>query len=155
MDRIYSFGCKSFMADSNGTRRHYTKLPGSTASYGDSIQTSTFENHANLANWPLYTPKNGFQGGIKCQGGAFLGFAHIFSVLIVWKKLPEWAPTKTRLNYSRPSTAFLYCKRRKAGRAWERGYNSGELLRKNHLLCTVIQPPCCIVNAGAPVASHK
>ena len=31
-----------------GARRHYTKLPGSTASYGDSTQTSTFENHANL-----------------------------------------------------------------------------------------------------------
>ena len=28
-------------------------------------------------------------------------------------------------------------------------------LRKNHLLCKVIQPPCCNVNTGAPEASRQ
>ena len=70
----------------NGTRRHSATLPGSTESYSERTQTHTFENHANLlaylANWPLFTLENGFQGTIKCQGGPFLGFAHFFSELI-------------------------------------------------------------------------
>ena len=39
---------QKFYGRQNGTRRHYTKLPGSTASYGDNTETSAFENHANL-----------------------------------------------------------------------------------------------------------
>ena len=65
-------------------------LPGSTESYGKRTQTRTFKNYANLldylANWPLYTPENGFQGTIKHQGGPFLGFAQVFFALIVRKK---------------------------------------------------------------------
>ena len=60
----------------NGTRWHCATLPGSMVSYGERTQTHTFENHANLlnylANWPLYTSENVFQGTIKCQHGPFL-----------------------------------------------------------------------------------
>ena len=73
----------------------YATLPGSTESYSECTQACTFENHANLltylANWPLFTPENGFQGAIKHQGGPFLGgpflgFAQVFSAVIVKKK---------------------------------------------------------------------
>ena len=82
----------------------YATLPGSTESYSERTQACTFENHANLltymANWPLFTPENGFQGAIKHQGGPFLGFAQVFSAVIVQKKQkqPEWVPTKTQLR---------------------------------------------------------
>ena len=56
-------------------------------SYSERTQTCTFENHANLltylANRLLFTLENGFQGAIKCQSGPFLGFAQVFSALIV------------------------------------------------------------------------
>ena len=85
----------------NRTRQHYATLPGSAASYGECTQTRTFKNHVNqlvyLANWPLYIAENSFQGTIKCQCAPLLCFAQPFSVLI-GKKLPEWAPTKTRLH---------------------------------------------------------
>ena len=42
-----------------------------------------------------YTTENGFQGAIKCQGDPLLSFAQAFSVLILPKKLPEQASTKT------------------------------------------------------------
>ena len=58
----------------NGARWHYTTLPDSMVSYGEHTQTRTFENHGNLlnylANWPLYTFRDVFQGAITCQGGS-------------------------------------------------------------------------------------
>ena len=131
-------------------------IPGSMESFSEHTQTRTFKNHANLlaylANWPLFSLENGFQGAIKRQGSPFLGFAQV-SLHLLFEKLPERAPNKTQLrvlsmidqlhewacprstyaqlsplypslhpnvthvvNYSRPSPAFLYCKRRKAGR---------------------------------------
>ena len=54
-----------------------------------SVQTGTFENHANLLAYLSYLgkqtvhPEKGFQGATKRQGGHFLGFAQVFSVLIV------------------------------------------------------------------------
>ena len=63
------------------------------------VQTRTFENHAillaYLANWPLYTPENGFQGAIKRQDGLFLAS---FLCAYCSKKLPERAPTKKQLR---------------------------------------------------------
>ena len=34
----------------------------------------------------LFRPENGFQGAMKRQGGPFLGFAQVFSAIIVRKK---------------------------------------------------------------------
>ena len=67
----------------NGTRRHYATLPGGMKSYSERTQTGTFENHVNLiaylANWPLFIPENGF------QGSPFLGFAEVFSALLLFE----------------------------------------------------------------------
>ena len=57
----------------------YAALLGSTESYSECTQTRVFENHANLlaylVNWPLFTPENGFQGAVECQGFALLKFS--------------------------------------------------------------------------------
>ena len=45
--------------------------------------------------WPLYTPENDFQGAIKGQGGHFLGFAQVFSALIVRKNCQNGLYLKT------------------------------------------------------------
>ena len=112
------------------------------------------ENHANLLAY-LGKLTAVHLGTIKCQGGLFLGFAQVFSVLTVRKncqnglllkhgyvyyrlwidtQLCAWAHRQSAyaqlsplyllstlyvthvINYSRPSTAFPYRKRRKAGR---------------------------------------
>ena len=74
----------------NGTRQHYTTLPGSMVSYGEHTQTHTFENHANLlnylANWPLYTSEHVFQGTIKCQPGPFLQALLKHSLCLLFEK---------------------------------------------------------------------
>ena len=68
-------------------------------------QTCTFENHANLlaylTNWLLFTPENGSQGAIKCQGVAFLGFAQVFSALIVRKNCKNGLLLKHSYVYCR------------------------------------------------------
>ena len=102
---IYSFSRESFMADRTGLDSTVT-LPGSTARCGERTQTRTFETHANLlaylTNWSLYTPKNGFRGVIKRQGGPFLSYAQAFSVLIVrincQNGVPMHGPTEARLR---------------------------------------------------------
>ena len=50
-----------------------------------------------LANWSLYTPENDLQGSNKHQSSPFPGFARAFGTYCS-KKLPEWAPTETRLR---------------------------------------------------------
>ena len=83
----------------NKTRQHYDTLPGRTASYDERTQTHTFENFTCLLGklTTVYIPRKiGFQGALKCQGG--IGFAQVFSALIVQKKLPERAPTIKRLH---------------------------------------------------------
>ena len=81
------------------TLLHYTTLPGSMTSYGKCTHR-TFENYGNLliyqANWSLYTPENGLQGGIKHQDSPFQALLKP-SLHCCSKKLPEWAPTKTQL----------------------------------------------------------
>ena len=50
----------------------------------------TFKNHANLLTYLVkltaITLENGFQGGIKCQGGPLLGFAQVYSAIVQEKK---------------------------------------------------------------------
>ena len=95
MDRYIRSVAMAFMWPIECDWMALATLPGSTESYSE--HTRTFENHANLlaylANRPLFTLENGFQGTIKCQGSPFLGFAQVFSIYC-FKKLPEWTPTK-------------------------------------------------------------
>ena len=84
------------------TRKRKIERKRRTASYGERTQTCTIENHTNfftLANWPLYTQKNGFDGATKCKGGPFLDFAQVTSAVIVLENImPELARTKTWLH---------------------------------------------------------
>ena len=51
-----------------------------------------------LASWPPYTLENGFQGVTKHQGDLFQGFFSTLLCTYCSQKLPEQAPTKTRLH---------------------------------------------------------
>ena len=135
IDRMCSFSCESFMTDRaglDGTTLYYLAVQRAMVSVHRPVHSEITLTYLLTWHWswPLYTPKNGFQGAIKRQGSPFLSFAQVFSALIAEtstirlcsslvtsSSLPSLYPLRhSRINYSRASTTFSYCKRRKAGR---------------------------------------
>ena len=113
------------------------------ASCGEGTQTSTFKNHTNLlaylANWPLYTGEwlsRNTKGLLepfkhlffkKKKTGSYYNMAMCtinYAIMCVGisticvHSINSFLSTlyiTHVINYSRPSTTFPYCKRRKAG----------------------------------------
>ena len=92
------YSCDSFMADRmglDGTMLHYLAVRKAMVSLHRPVHSKITLTYSLTWQTDRCTPRRnyGFQGAIKCQGGPFLGFAQVFSALIVRKKLPERTPT--------------------------------------------------------------
>ena len=134
----------------NTTGWHYTLLPGNmqviVSAHWHVHSIIALNLHAYPANRSLYTPENGFQATIKCQGGPFQALLKRFCSYCL-RKLPEHGYYTTDYVYTTMcmvTSTILLCsiksclpslylyvirvfwkwKWRKLSGAWEQGYHS-------------------------------
>ena len=84
--QIQSFKCDSFyMGGLDSSTLHYLAVRKAIVSLYRPVHSKITLTTRLPAKLTVFTPENGSQGAIKRGGGPFLGFAKVFSALIVRK----------------------------------------------------------------------